>query len=265
MRRRRTPGLRGRTRPGRLDAWNGVLVNIFGDVLRARPGAPVVDVGIGDQPHTAVELADALRAAGLENPVVAVDAVAARVDHARATVGPRADLRFAVADLRDLGAASAAPVAIRAANVLRQSAPDAVPGLQQALAGQLVPGGLLLEGSTDLDGTIGCFHHITAAGRRAGLVFTTTGVGGFAPVRFRDHLPRDLRGRVRATPALAALFDAWTAAFEAARARGIATPGALLAASVAATPALAPLPSGCGAPGACWAPPTGVPLPTPEP
>jgi hypothetical protein len=54
--------------------------------------------------------------------------------------------------------------------------------------------------------------------RREGLLF---GLGdareGFAPIMFRDRLPRDLRDQVQPGNALHAWFSAWTRAWEAVR------------------------------------------------
>jgi hypothetical protein len=234
------------------------------ETLRARPEATVVDVGTGDAAPTVRELVLALRERGLANPVLAIDAEAARVERAQAELVDLPGLTLRQADLRDLPALVQGAGLVRVANVLRQCEPTEIPQLHGILTRILGPGGRVLEGSCDLAGTVSCMHLLGPESDRQSILFATTLAGGFAPLRFRDHLPRDLRRRVRQTPALEALFARWTAAFHAARADGCHAPAALFVRSVEATEGLELLATGPVHFGACWQPAGGVPVPTPE-
>ncbi len=238
-----------------------MLISVLGESLRAAPSALVVDVGLGDRPDTTLELALALRSEGLHNPVLGVDADSERVRAARAGE-PLEGVRFVHADLRELGEHCAGALVVRTANVLRQAPLRAVPALHEALIGVLRPGGWVLEGSTDLSGDIGAFHLLrrgpTLAVNREALAFVTSFQGGFAPLRFRDHLPRDLRHGVRPDTQLAGFFSQWTAAFSRARASGCKDAAGLFRQSVLDCPDLHLLPLADGGLGALWRPADGV-------
>jgi hypothetical protein len=112
-------------------------------------------------------------------------------------------------------------------NVLRQYREEEVPDALERMATCLVQGGLLLEGTSSKHGSMLSSHLLrkTSDGlRREGLVFSTTFVRGFAPIQMRDYLPRDLRRRVMPGERIATFFDAWTAAWQEARADGYRTP-----------------------------------------
>lgn len=196
-------GLRGRTRRGRLrqlDAW----------LLATEPGLVgagglVVDVGVGDQPWTTMELAEVVGA-----EVVGVDAVASRVAQARRHAP---HLRFVQGEWAgDLRGATV----VRAMNVVRQLTAEDVPAAHARLGSALQAEGIVLEGSCSHSGDCLVAHvlrqreSLTAEA----MVFATTFERGFAPRMYLHQLPRDLRRRARGTPVEALLLD-WQASFEA--------------------------------------------------
>ncbi|MDP2315811.1 MAG: methylase [Pseudomonadota bacterium] len=227
---------RGRTAPGRLAALDAWLCHAEAGLLRRTDGpwatAPFVDIGLGDTPWTTLESAAALRTVRPDLPVVGIDVDRARV----AAAQPHADAltTFRLGDF-DLGPPDEAARIVRALNVLRQYPPDAIPDIHRRLGAGLLPGGLLIEGTSDAAGGVLVTHllrrpapgehapgehapgeHDPAALRREGLLFHTDFSQGFAPLLFRDRLPRDLRRVAPGTP-MHPFFAAWTAAWEAAR------------------------------------------------
>lgn len=183
-------GYRTRTRPGRLTLLDRVLVALETPLLQRSDGvwagAPVVDLGIGAQPWTTVELAELLHPL----PVVGVDHAEALVEQAQAMAG--ANLSFVEGSF-DL------PVRevrlIRAMNVLRDGPADAVDPAHTRLGAALLEGGLLIEGSCAPDGAAGAVHWIRKTGGslvREGLVMWFSGARGLHPMAVMERLPRDL-------------------------------------------------------------------------
>ena len=144
------PPLRGHTARGRLR-----LVDSYLNSKRALGRCKVVvDVGFGDAPWTALELADNLPAGAI---LYATDIVEDRVARADAyDAHPDVDVRFVVADASfALPAESGAPELVRCCNVLRDlhafDAAAALCAMHVQLAGA---DAVLVEASTDATGTL---------------------------------------------------------------------------------------------------------------
>jgi len=232
-------GLRGRTRPGRLTLLDALLCARERELLCRTSGAYAsavfVDVGIGDEPDTTLETARAFTALHPELRCIGVDVAAARVERARRRIQRLLDpqpQRAAAAsyvsalELRVGGFAlpltAAEPARlVRAMNVLRNYPEADVPAIHAALCEPLLPGGLLVEGSSSRRAGNLCAHlirkHANGA-RREALCFASSFSEGFAPRMFRDCLPRDLRRHVRCGEAIGELLFSWQAAFERVRA-----------------------------------------------
>jgi len=209
---------RGKSRPGRLrllDAW---LVATQRPLIARREAAferaVSVDLGFGAVPWTTLELVAALRQIDPEAEVVGVDIDPARVESARPLQVP--GLRFEVGGFE---LPPAPPVRlIRAMNVLRQYDPAAVAGAHAAMRRAVLPGGLVIEGTTSKGGDTLAAHLLRRHGgvgepaQPRALLFATDFSAGFAPRMFARCLPRDLRPDGRPSPAVAAFLDAWTAA-----------------------------------------------------
>ncbi len=182
--------LRGRTRPGRLRALDEWVARFVPELLDGR-GA-LVDVGFGETPVTTEEWARSVpgvRVIGLDK---------------RAGESNEVELHFGgFEDVKKF-----APVAVvRAMNVLRSYQPEEVAPARKLMFDALIPGGLLIEGSSDLDG------HVTVVslsrGKRSELLFHTDFERGFSPWLFRDWLPRDLRRSVNPGTPIHALLTEW--------------------------------------------------------
>ena len=202
--------VRARTRAGRLDALNRWLqLHEAWLWVHAEP-ANVVDVGFGETPVTTLELAETLH--GNTNlQIVGVERDAARV--AAAQTSSRLHLSFREGGFDSLGEFVPA-VLVRALNVLRAYPEPEAAAAIDLLAAPLVDGGLLIEGTTDTEGHLMCVHVFrkgAAQLRYDGLLFFTDGSRGFAPMMFRDWLPRDLRRRVTSGSLIREFLERWSA------------------------------------------------------
>ncbi len=226
-------GLKGRTRPGRLSALDRYVLHEEAALLSAGGGAWVVDLGVGDQPWTTTELHQALTAEHPHLRVLGVEHDEHRVREAKRH--QTAGLQFRAGGF-DLPLMPGEPARlIRAMNVARNYGAQASAEIHRRLCRRLTPGGLLIEGTSDLDGDVLTAHLVraTQAGPRAeGLLFHTTFRRGFAPLLFRDQLPVDLRRSVRPGTPIHSLLSQWTSAWEEARRSGPRDPASSFRASV---------------------------------
>jgi len=220
---------RGKTSPGRLQALDGYLLRWEKDLLTRQDGAwaraAFVDVGFGEHPWTTLESARAFRTLNPSLPVVGVELEPARVASAQVHADALTEFReggFAL-PLRE----GETVRLIRATNLLRGYRPEDVAGVHQTLGERLLEGGLLVEGSTDASGAVGVSHLLRRGGAglvREALLFHTDFSRGFAPVLFRDWMPRDFRRRVKPGEPIHHFFSQWTEAWSAARAAGPLAP-----------------------------------------
>ncbi|HKU37178.1 MAG TPA: hypothetical protein VJR89_03505 [Polyangiales bacterium] len=195
----------------------------------------LVDFGVGEWPWTTLEWAQLLRACNGQLRVIGVEVDARRLRHAR---------RLAAGEVEFRHGSFALPLArgerarlIRAMNVLRGYSESEAEAARLQLAEALVPGGLLIEGTSSHSGGVLCAHWLRkrdSALTREALVFSSDFSQGFAPWLFRDRLPRDLRRSCRPGSAIHAFFSAWSDAFEAARSTGVRESSALFALSALA-------------------------------
>ena len=216
--------VRARTRAGRLAALDAWVVRDEQKPLAPAlspwgEGAMAIDVGFGDSATTTLELARAVRAVNPDLRIVGVDRDASRVASAQTSVEP--GVSFVAGGFAELAALGPACL-VRAVNVLRAYREDEVPAIHELLGAPLIEGGLVVEGSSDVDGAVTVVHLLRkTAGAlvREALLFHTDFSRGFAPWLFRDWLPRDLRRRVRPGEPMHGFLSVWSAAFEATRTR----------------------------------------------
>lgn len=219
---------RGRTRAGRLAALDAWLLATERPLLEAPGAAPVVDVGFGAEPWTLLELAEAVRSV---NPALRVLGLERDAAALRAAEGPCISAGVTVRgggfDLDGIAPARL----VRAMNVLRGYTEAEAASAHALLGAGLAEGGLLVEGSASEDGSV-CTAHllrkVDGALRHEALWFATDFTRGFAPVQFRDWLPRDLRRSVKPGTAIHGFLQQWTAAWESVRA-GLSPPEAFTA------------------------------------
>ncbi len=216
---------RGRTAPERLHALDAYLCHAEPGLLRRADGpwehAAFVDVGFGDSPATTLESARAFRALHPGLPVIGVELDAGRAEAAACHADARTHFRQGGFDL-PLQPGETVRL-LRAMNLLRQYPATSAPAIHQKLGEQLLAGGLLIEGSSDTAGGVLVAHLLRREAEglsREALLFHTDFSHGFAPVLFRDWLPRDLRRRVHPGEPIHAFFQDWMGAWNDARAEG---------------------------------------------
>jgi hypothetical protein len=251
--------MKGRTARGRLRAVDAFLIERERALISARGPAPFIDVGFGEEPVTTIDSAESFHALNSELVVIGIEA-----DVQRALLAASSDrpplLRFVRGDFALLALLPRARL-IRVMNVLRSHREEDVDAIHALLGNALVDGGLAVEGSADPVGDIVVAHLLRRSGellRREALLFHTTFAFGFAPVLFRDWLPRDLRRRSKPGQWVHAFFGRWTSAWEAVRS---ADPHASFVASVEELHRRGePVDGSLAARGfMCWRPPDGVP------
>lgn len=216
---------RGKTAANRLRGVDTLILR-YDPALLLRSGgtwtdAPVVDLGYGREPMTTVELWRRLRRLSPALPVVGVEIDPARV---------QAALPYAQSGLTfQLGGFNLPVQArlVRAFNVLRQYEPEQVAPAYGQLAAGVLPGGQLVEGTSDPLGRLWVAHVLRRAADdaqpwiREALVFGTNYRGGVEPSDFQPVLPRDLIQRVTPGDPLHAFFAAWRQAAQESRAQRV--------------------------------------------
>ena len=150
---------RGKTAPNRLRRVDHLVAAWDAALLRRRDGgfatAPFVDLGFGGSPVTTLELARRLRRIAPDLPVVGVENDRGRVRTAQAAVaghGGEPPVRFIEGGF-DLGTAAPAR-GIRAFNVLRKYEEAHVGPAFRAMGAATLPGGLIVEGTSDPSGRV---------------------------------------------------------------------------------------------------------------
>lgn len=148
---------RGTTNPNRLRRVDRWAVHTYGPLLRsAGPGPVVVDLGYGAHPITTLELRDRLAGVRPDVQVVGLEIDQARVRAAQPHADPPG-LTFARGGFEVPLPGHAAPLLVRALNVLRQYDEGQVPEAWSRIGGRLGAGGALVEGTCDELGRLGAW------------------------------------------------------------------------------------------------------------
>ncbi len=218
---------RGKTATNRLRRVDAFLCRYDPGLLRRQDGdyarAYFVDVGYGAVPTTTVESAQRLRKFNPYLPVLGVEIEPDRV----AVAQPYADsiTHFRVGGFNlpltcwPDGTPERARV-IRAFNVLRQYEEAAVTDAYTRLAPYTLPGGLLIEGTSDPFGRIWVANvaRRTASSypgdvwKSEAVVFSTNFKVDFSPTQFQAVLPKNCIHRVVPGEPMYTFFEAWTQA-----------------------------------------------------
>lgn len=215
---------RGKTANQRLRRVDTLLLRYDPQLIARRDGpfdrAFFVDLGYGFEPVTTVASFAALRQVNPALPVLGVEIDPERVAAAQLYAEPGLAFRLGGFNLPLAawpdGAAETVRI-VRAFNVLRQYPPEEVAPAYAHLAAGVLPGGLLVEGTSDPAGRVWVAHVMRrtaedagdAAWRREALVFSTNFRGGAEPAHFQPVLPKDLIQRVVLGEPIHAFLAAW--------------------------------------------------------
>lgn len=214
---------RGKTGRNRLRRVDNFLILYDPELLRRADdlynGAFFVDLGYGAEPFTTLESAERLRRINPALPVLGVEIDPARVAAAQPYAGDLTQFRLGGFNLplrpRSDGSQETAR-AIRAFNVLRQYEESEVAGAWETMARSLLPGGLLIEGTSEPFGRVWVANLLRRMENGApsllcqeGLLFSTNFRLGFDPAEFQAVLPKNLIHRMTPGEPIYALLEAW--------------------------------------------------------
>lgn len=205
---------RGTTNPNRLRRVDRWLSGPQARRLRRASEVPVVvDLGYGASPVTALELHDRLRRVRPDVHVVGIEIDPDRVAAARPLERPGLSFRLGGFEVPLDG--GAAPVVVRAFNVLRQYDESQVPQAWRQVQDRLAPDGLLVDGTCDELGRRSAWVAVERSGP-VSLTLSWRLRGLQAPSDIAERLPKVLIHRnVPGEPVhdwLAALDRAWARA-----------------------------------------------------
>ncbi len=215
---------RGKTAPNRLRRVDSFVLLADSALLRRADGgfaeALFVDVGFGAEPITTLQSAARLRQVNARLPVLGVEIDHERVNAALPFANAQTAFRWGGFNLplqrRPDGTLETVRL-IRAFNVLRQYDESAVADAYTRLGSYLLPGGLLIEGTSDPAGRLWVANlaaqtrprGVDAPLQSEGLVFSTNFRTGFDPAAFQAVLPKNYIHRVVPGEAIYDFFQAW--------------------------------------------------------
>jgi len=211
---------RGKTARNRLRQVDNFMLLYDPALLTRRDGAfdqaLFVDVGYGEEPFTTLESASRFRRLNPGLTVLGVEIDAERVSRAQPYVDAGTFFRLGGFNL---------PLepgervrAIRAFNVLRQYEEADVAPAWERMARYVLPGGLLVEGTSNPTGGIWAANILRRpeggqpAWHREALAFFTNFSLGFDPGEFQTILPKNYIHRVVPGQPVFDFFTAWKAA-----------------------------------------------------
>lgn len=223
---------RGKTARNRLRRVDTFVVRYAPSLIRRDDGpfaaAWAVDLGYGAEPFTTLEMAARLRTLNPALPVLGVEIDPARVAAALPYADTLTDFRLGGFNLPlrpgALGGGqenATKPTEtvrlIRAFNVLRQYGEAEVGPAWARLGQSLLPGGLLVEGTSDPSGRLWVAHVLRkpedngaeAPLVREALVFSTNFRSAFDPAAFQPVLPKNLIHRVVPAEPIHRFFADW--------------------------------------------------------
>ncbi len=211
---------RGKTAHNRLRQVDHFML-LYDPGLLVRKDGPFdqslfVDVGYGEEPFTTLESAARFRRLNPALKVLGVEIDAERVARAQPYAGAATFFRLGGFNL-PLEAGETVR-AIRAFNVLRQYDQADVAPAWERLGQYVLPGGLLVEGTSNPTGGIWAANVLrrTEPGadpwQREALVFFTNFRLGFDPAEFQTILPKNYIHRVVPGQQIYDFFAAWKAA-----------------------------------------------------
>lgn len=210
---------RGKTAQNRLRRVDTYLLLAERHLVGRRDGlfdqAMFVDVGYGAEPFTTLESAARLRQVNPVLPVLGVEIDGERV----AAALPYADFHthFRLGGFNLPLQPGEHVRLIRAFNVLRQYEEASVSEAWRLMGQHLLPGGLLVEGTSDPFGQVWVANLVrkreSGALVQEGLLFSTNFRQGFAPEQFQPVLPKNFIHRMVPGEPIEQFFRQWQQAY----------------------------------------------------
>ncbi|MBN2047255.1 MAG: hypothetical protein JW750_05380 [Anaerolineaceae bacterium] len=208
---------RGKTARNRLRRVDIFLLLYAESLIRAKKGlhknALAVDLGYGAEPFTALEMAHRLRQINDQLPLLGIEIDPERVERSQPYANEITHFRLGGFNLPLEGDESVR--LIRAFNVLRQyEEPDVFSAWKQ-MASYLLPGGLLIEGTSDPFGKVWVANLLrqdtiqSTSLRYEGLLFSTNFGWGFDPEMFQPVLPKNLIHRMNHGERIHTFMNDW--------------------------------------------------------
>jgi hypothetical protein len=220
---------RGKTARNRLRRVDNFVLLYDRPLLGRQDGpfadAPFVDVGYGEEPWTTAESAERFRRVNPRLPVLGVEIDPARVAAAQPFADALTQFRLGGFNLplsRDAQGRARHARLIRAFNVLRQYEPANVARAHATLGNCLLPGGLLIEGTSDPFGRLWVANLLRRPEESGdagplvveGLLFSTNFRWGFEPRLFQPVLPKNQIHRVVPGERIHQFFSDWMRAYQ---------------------------------------------------
>jgi hypothetical protein len=215
---------RGRTASNRLRRVDNFIL-LYEPSLLTRTNDLFVDLGYGFDPRTTLESAERFRRVNPDLKILGVEIDKERVEAAQPYADEKTFFRLGGFNL-PLKAGEHVRL-IRAFNVLRQYEEADVAPAYEMLARGVLPGGLMVEGTSNPFGSIWCanvarrmesgsllpYSQQQAVGIQKwtmeALVFSTNFRLGFEPAEFQTILPKNLIHRVVPGEPVYDFFEAW--------------------------------------------------------
>jgi hypothetical protein len=207
---------RGKTAPNRLRRVDNFVLMYDPKLISRTDGdfshSLFVDLGYGEETTTTLETAKRFRRLNPSLPILGVEIDPERVAAAQPYSNPMTSFRLGGFNL-PLQPGENVRI-IRAFNVLRQyEEADFMPAYER-LAQYVLPGGLMIEGTSDPFGRIWAANvarKSTTSSRwdYEALVFSTSFRSGFDPAQFQAVLPKNYIHHVIPGESIYEFFDAW--------------------------------------------------------
>ena len=210
---------RGKTARNRLRRVDNFVLMHDSHLLRRKSGAyrdaMFVDLGFGAEPFTTLESSERLRSTNPDLRVLGVEIDPERVTAAKPYADRRTDFRVGGFNLPLYAGESVR--AIRAFNVLRQYDEAEVRESHNLMGSYLLPGGLLIEGTSDPYGRVWTANllrrpentHTDLSLSHEALVFSTNFRWGFEPGIFQPVLPKNYIHRMIPGEPIYEFLEAW--------------------------------------------------------
>ena len=206
---------RGKTAPNRLRRVDNFVLTYDPDLIKRTDGdfshALFVDLGYGAEATTTLESAKRFRRLNSSLPILGVEIDKERVEAAIPFSDDRTYFRQGGFNLPLLPGETVR--LIRAFNVLRQYEEAAFAPAYDRLAQYVLPGGLMIEGTSDPYGRIWVANVVRKLSSGGwdfeALAFSTNFRSGFDPAQFQAVLPKNYIHHVVPGKAIFDFFEAW--------------------------------------------------------